>query len=183
MENEHLNNCGNFRAVRDISLKPVNVGGKDELTIEQMMDDDHGPLPKRRLANLLITVNTKDLKNDYTAVNTEQLFHSDGKHAETEVAVLHRNNGLGTEEAHLLHNNHNYAPEENGPTEKAIDVRLESDVLIHCPGGTEEHDNSSVHDHPLPEGEEDKGSHKCQEKDDTNGTEIIVSVDSAETAL
>lgn len=54
MENEHLNNCGNFRAVRDISVKPVQAEVRDELTIEQLMDHEHGPLPKRRVMNLLL---------------------------------------------------------------------------------------------------------------------------------
>ena len=54
LENEHLNNCGHFRAVRDISVKPVETDIKDELTIEQWMDHEHGPLPKRLLVNLLL---------------------------------------------------------------------------------------------------------------------------------
>ncbi len=31
LENEHVNNCGEFRAVRDISLKPLRKGELDEL--------------------------------------------------------------------------------------------------------------------------------------------------------
>nr|AHJ60092.1 xenotropic and polytropic retrovirus receptor [Cyanea capillata] len=54
LENEHLNNCGNFRAVRDISVKPVQPEVRDELTIEQLMDHTYGPLPKRRVMNLLL---------------------------------------------------------------------------------------------------------------------------------
>ena len=59
LENEHLNNCGNFRAVRDISVKPVNTDIKAELTIEKLMDDEHGPLPKRRMVSLLLSENNK----------------------------------------------------------------------------------------------------------------------------
>ena len=69
LENEHLNNCGNFRAVRDISVKPVNTGVKDELTIEQLMDDEHGPLPKRRMMNLLLLIDSKKVKDSSACVD------------------------------------------------------------------------------------------------------------------
>ncbi|KAG1959690.1 xenotropic and polytropic retrovirus receptor 1 homolog [Pimephales promelas] len=40
LENEHLNNCGEFRAVRDISVAPLNA---DDMTLlEQMMDQEDG---------------------------------------------------------------------------------------------------------------------------------------------
>lgn len=38
LENEHLNNCGQFRAVRDISIAPID--SSDQTTILKMMDDD-----------------------------------------------------------------------------------------------------------------------------------------------
>lgn len=40
MENEHLNNCGKFRAVRDISVAPID--SSDQIQILRMMDDDDG---------------------------------------------------------------------------------------------------------------------------------------------
>ncbi len=40
LENEHLNNCGQFRAVRDISISPLKP--TDIATIEKMMDEDDG---------------------------------------------------------------------------------------------------------------------------------------------
>ncbi|KAM4642753.1 solute carrier family 53 member 1 [Discoglossus pictus] len=40
LENEHLNNCGEFRAVRDISVAPMNAD--DQTLLEQMMDQDEG---------------------------------------------------------------------------------------------------------------------------------------------
>ncbi|XP_063795867.1 solute carrier family 53 member 1 [Pseudophryne corroboree] len=40
LENEHLNNCGEFRAVRDISVAPMNAD--DQTLLEQMMDQDDG---------------------------------------------------------------------------------------------------------------------------------------------
>nr|XP_018899350.1 PREDICTED: xenotropic and polytropic retrovirus receptor 1 homolog [Bemisia tabaci]XP_018899351.1 PREDICTED: xenotropic and polytropic retrovirus receptor 1 homolog [Bemisia tabaci] len=38
LENEHLNNCGKFRAVRDISIAPID--SSDQTQIVRMMDDD-----------------------------------------------------------------------------------------------------------------------------------------------
>nr|XP_057917961.1 xenotropic and polytropic retrovirus receptor 1 homolog isoform X2 [Doryrhamphus excisus] len=40
LENEHLNNCGEFRAVRDISVAPLNAD--DQTLLEQMMDQEEG---------------------------------------------------------------------------------------------------------------------------------------------
>lgn len=40
MENEHLNNCGKFRAVRDISIAPID--SSDQYQILRMMDDHDG---------------------------------------------------------------------------------------------------------------------------------------------
>ena len=61
LENEHLNNCGQFRAVRDISIKPI---GKDkeknnekkkqpDLTLEQMMDGGEPATLRRSKRKLL----------------------------------------------------------------------------------------------------------------------------------
>lgn len=47
LENEHLNNCGQFRAVRDISVVPMDTN--DQAYLEQMMDDMDGmPLATTR---------------------------------------------------------------------------------------------------------------------------------------
>lgn len=40
LENEHLNNCGQFRAVRDISIAPIQAN--DQTLLEEMMDKDDG---------------------------------------------------------------------------------------------------------------------------------------------
>ncbi|XP_052868555.1 xenotropic and polytropic retrovirus receptor 1 isoform X1 [Anopheles cruzii] len=55
LENEHLNNCGKFRAVRDISIAPID--SNDQAIILKMMDEEDGvinrytkhnrPKPKR----------------------------------------------------------------------------------------------------------------------------------------
>lgn len=49
LENEHLNNCGQFRAVRDISISPIQV--TDLTVIEKMMDDDDGVLNRKETLN------------------------------------------------------------------------------------------------------------------------------------
>lgn len=46
LENEHLNNCGNFRAVRDISIAPIK-GQSDETMIMRMMDEEDGVTNRR----------------------------------------------------------------------------------------------------------------------------------------
>lgn len=54
LENEHLNNCGKFRAVRDISIAPID--SSDQNQILHMMDEydgiinryDKGSRPKSR---------------------------------------------------------------------------------------------------------------------------------------
>lgn len=40
LENEHLNNCGKFRAVRDISIAPID--SSDQTQILRMMDEEDG---------------------------------------------------------------------------------------------------------------------------------------------
>ncbi|KMQ97633.1 xenotropic and polytropic retrovirus receptor 1-like protein [Lasius niger] len=46
LENEHLNNCGKFRAVRDISVAPVDCS--DQTQILRMMDASDGVINRRR---------------------------------------------------------------------------------------------------------------------------------------
>ena len=45
LENEHLNNCGQFRIVRDISIAPV---ANDQEEIITMMDHEDGVQQVRR---------------------------------------------------------------------------------------------------------------------------------------
>ena len=40
LENEHLNNCGQFRAVRDISIAPIQAD--NQALLEEMMDREDG---------------------------------------------------------------------------------------------------------------------------------------------
>nr|CAD7432787.1 unnamed protein product [Timema monikensis] len=46
LENEHLNNCGKFRAVRDISVAPID--SSDQTQILRMMDDEDGVANRRK---------------------------------------------------------------------------------------------------------------------------------------
>lgn len=45
LENEHLNNCGKFRAVRDISVAPLH--SSDQVQILRMMDELDGVTNRR----------------------------------------------------------------------------------------------------------------------------------------
>ncbi|KAJ8969768.1 hypothetical protein NQ314_001605 [Rhamnusium bicolor] len=50
LENEHLNNCGKFRAVRDISVAPID--SSDQIQIMRMMDEEDGVVNRgKRKAN------------------------------------------------------------------------------------------------------------------------------------
>ncbi|KAJ8878073.1 hypothetical protein PR048_022537 [Dryococelus australis] len=46
LENEHLNNCGKFRAVRDISVAPLD--SSDHTQILRMMDEENGVINRRK---------------------------------------------------------------------------------------------------------------------------------------
>ncbi|XP_076342267.1 solute carrier family 53 member 1-like [Tachypleus tridentatus] len=46
LENEHLNNCGKFRAVRDISVAPID--SSDQVLILKMMDEPNGVINRKR---------------------------------------------------------------------------------------------------------------------------------------
>ena len=46
LENEHLNNCGQFRAVRDISIAPLDAN--DSAALEEMMDEEDGVVNRRQ---------------------------------------------------------------------------------------------------------------------------------------
>jgi hypothetical protein len=51
LENEHLNNCGQFRAVRDISIRPIQI--TDLGLIEKMMDEEDGVVNRQYTLNLI----------------------------------------------------------------------------------------------------------------------------------
>lgn len=46
LENEHLNNCGKFRAVRDISVAPLD--SSDAVQVLKMMDEEDGVVNRKR---------------------------------------------------------------------------------------------------------------------------------------
>ncbi len=59
LENEHLNNCGQFRAVRDISISPIQV--TDLEVIEKMMDNEDGVVNRQHTLNTKATNNNPQL--------------------------------------------------------------------------------------------------------------------------
>lgn len=61
LENEHLNNCGKFRAVRDISVAPME--SSDQLQILRMMDDENGVV-NRHVKKRLIPSIGKEKEDD-----------------------------------------------------------------------------------------------------------------------
>lgn len=46
LENEHLNNCGKFRAVRDISVAPID--SSDQTLMLKMMDEEDGVVNRKK---------------------------------------------------------------------------------------------------------------------------------------
>ncbi|KAF2362678.1 SPX domain [Trinorchestia longiramus] len=46
LENEHINNCGKFRAVRDISVIPIDAS--DQAQIVKMMDEEDGVVNRKK---------------------------------------------------------------------------------------------------------------------------------------
>lgn len=59
LENEHLNNCGKFRAVRDISIAPIS-DISDQLVILRMMDEPDGVVNRYNKNNRPKFKKTKD---------------------------------------------------------------------------------------------------------------------------
>lgn len=62
LENEHLNNCGKFRAVRDICIAPI--APSDPIEVLRMMDEEDGVInrTRRRLAQVKLKKTVKDDK-------------------------------------------------------------------------------------------------------------------------
>lgn len=60
LENEHLNNCGKFRAVRDISIAPIDFS--DSAQIVRMMDEELGVTNRKKRKSLPTKKTFKDDK-------------------------------------------------------------------------------------------------------------------------
>lgn len=71
LENEHLNNCGKFRAVRDISIAPIDFS--DSAQIVRMMDEELG-VTNRRKRKLLPS--KKTIKEDKQLLVIDQNSYS-----------------------------------------------------------------------------------------------------------
>ncbi|CAF1049331.1 unnamed protein product [Didymodactylos carnosus] len=61
LENEHLNNCGQFRAVRDISITPI-INSTDYSTLEDMMDKKDGVKNRKKSKRHELISNKKTIK-------------------------------------------------------------------------------------------------------------------------
>ena len=66
MENEHLFNVGQFRAVRDIYIKPIRKG-KSSVEIEKMMDKQDGVVNRfsKEMASITTMDDNEDDEADY----------------------------------------------------------------------------------------------------------------------
>ncbi|KAM3724651.1 Xenotropic and polytropic retrovirus receptor [Dirofilaria immitis] len=61
LENEHINNCGQFRAVRDISVKPIKKGDLESLLSK--MDDENGVSHRGQDLRIRLKKQKKSFKN------------------------------------------------------------------------------------------------------------------------
>lgn len=67
LENEHLNNCGEFRAVRDISISGQNIDMSALSRILKIMDEPDGLSSFRsRVKAQLAAAKRKAMSNDYS---------------------------------------------------------------------------------------------------------------------
>ncbi|KAK7793849.1 hypothetical protein R5R35_014133 [Gryllus longicercus] len=62
LENEHLNNCGKFRAVRDISVAPLDAS--DQSQIVRMMDEEDGVINRQKKKIPISAGSVKSKKED-----------------------------------------------------------------------------------------------------------------------
>ena len=60
LENEHLNNCGEFRAIRDISIVPLETVDRDQHVLLRMMDEPDGVTNRRQKGRPQSTVEEDD---------------------------------------------------------------------------------------------------------------------------
>ncbi|VDM10152.1 unnamed protein product [Wuchereria bancrofti] len=61
LENEHINNCGQFRAVRDISVKPIKKGDLESLLLK--MDEENGVSHRGHDLRIRVKKQKKSSKN------------------------------------------------------------------------------------------------------------------------
>ncbi|VDK81198.1 unnamed protein product [Onchocerca ochengi] len=61
LENEHINNCGQFRAVRDISVKPIKKGDLESLLLK--IDEENGVTHRGQDLRIRIRKQKKSSKN------------------------------------------------------------------------------------------------------------------------
>lgn len=62
LENEHLFNVGQFRAVRDIYIKPIKIKTRTSVELQQMMDKKDGVV--NRIPKALTSIPVMDGDED-----------------------------------------------------------------------------------------------------------------------
>ncbi|XP_065210081.1 solute carrier family 53 member 1 [Planococcus citri] len=75
LENEHLNNCGKFRAVRDICIAPI--APSDPLEVIRMMDEEDGVTNRSRRRPLPAYLKKNNIKDDKKPIIQEDLSNMD----------------------------------------------------------------------------------------------------------
>jgi hypothetical protein len=70
LENEHLNNCGKFRAVRDISVAPMD--SSDQTQIIRMMDELDGVINRHKKKHNAAGIQKKKGGGDLLAVENNE---------------------------------------------------------------------------------------------------------------
>lgn len=79
LENEHLNNCGKFRAVRDIFIAPMD--SSDQTLILRMMDEEDGVTNRHTKGNRIRPKKVKDSekKNQHKTLQELSIDMNDTK--------------------------------------------------------------------------------------------------------
>ena len=75
LENEHLNNCGKFRAVRDICIAPI--APSDPLEVIRMMDEEDGVTNRSRRRPLPAYLKRNNMKDDKKPIIQEDISNMD----------------------------------------------------------------------------------------------------------
>lgn len=75
LENEHLNNCGKFRAVRDICIAPI--APSDPLEVIRMMDEEDGVTNRSRRRPLPAYLKKNNARDDKKPIMQEDMSNMD----------------------------------------------------------------------------------------------------------
>jgi hypothetical protein len=104
LENEHLNNCGEFRAVRDISIAPISTV-VDHGTLEEMMDKNMGikNRKKSKRYELIPNIPDEELESETATIRYSRTLSTNSNPLHDE---LHGTLGVSHDESsdqHVFH--------------------------------------------------------------------------------